>query len=400
MNIFLQSPKKKKMPRSVFAAASNPHYPQPWQDTCPRLLAPLTIWLCVTISLRYGYYGDCNMLLGPSSSRLFEANSVFVKQVEVTDTYRKGVILYGFSQKPELNVEESWNVSNIMIVGSYRRKGFSLWLNKGSRIQLGFEAEKSSLNQLEVSVTKGEDETLLPTNSPTADLLKYSTSTEGKEAEYFIEEDDRYYIGIINPNPRSIMVVMNTTVSSKMYDDTKAKSMCSSTGSGSCRLDVLFPNTQYVVVTTPNNGNLDEWFIELSFVARLAAYVSILGVLVIIIFLMLKFLGACNEEIDETEQPATSVATETEPLLPEKVIGLPYGTDEDDQESGTGSSSEDLYDGKICVICYDMPRNCFFVPCGHCATCQDCANRIMEGENRVCPICRRLVHKVRKLIIP
>ena len=130
--------------------------------------------------MRYVYYGDCDMLLGPSSSRLFEANSVFVKQVHVTDTDRKGVVLYGFSQKPELSLEESWSVSNYMIVGSYSHKvttlqnlnfhpylwkeilscgifcqGFSLWLNKGSRIQLGLEAEKTSLNQLDVSVSKG-----------------------------------------------------------------------------------------------------------------------------------------------------------------------------------------------------------------------------------------------------
>lgn len=115
------------------------------------------------------------MLLGPSSSRLFEANSVFVKQVHVTDTDRKGVVLYGFLQKPELSLEESWGVSNYMIVGSYRRKGFSLWLNKGSRVQIGLEAEKTSLNELEVSVIKGERkyDTLLPTNSIGADLFNY-----------------------------------------------------------------------------------------------------------------------------------------------------------------------------------------------------------------------------------
>lgn len=391
------------MHRSVLAAQSNHHprhqYSQRCQETRVCLLAPLSICLCVAISMRYGYYGDCDMLLGPSSSRLFEANSVFVKQVHVTDTDRKGVVLYGFSQKPELSLEESWSVSNYMIVGSYSHKGFSLWLNKGSRIQLGLEAEKTSLNQLDVSVSKGvrEYETLLPPNSLGADLFNYDTA--GKAAEYVIEEDDRYCIGITNLNPRSIMVVMHVNVSSKMYDSTKAKSMCS-TGSGTCHLNLLFPITQYVVVTTPNNGDLGQWHVELSFVARLLAYICILGVVVIIIFLLLKLLGACNEENHEPEHPVTRVAAETEPLLPEKVFRLPYGTDEEDRESSRGSSSEDLYDGKICVICYDMPRNCFFVPCGHCATCQDCANRIMEGETRVCPICRRLIHKVRKVIIP
>ena len=74
----------------------------------------------------------------------------------------------------------------------------------------------------------------------------------GREAEYVIEEDDKYYLGIVNTNPRNIIMAMNVNVSSKMYDTTKAKSMCS-TMNGSCRLSLLFPNSQFVTVTTPNN---------------------------------------------------------------------------------------------------------------------------------------------------
>lgn len=76
----------------------------------------------VVISLRYGYYGDYRMLLGPCSSRLFKANSVFVKQVEVRDNGRKGLILYEFSRKPDLNLEENWSVTNYVIIKSYSRK--------------------------------------------------------------------------------------------------------------------------------------------------------------------------------------------------------------------------------------------------------------------------------------
>lgn len=76
----------------------------------------------VTVSLRYGYYGDCRMVLGPSASRLMKASSVFVKQVEVRDDDKKGVLLYGFCEKPELSFETNWSVSKVLIVGSYRRK--------------------------------------------------------------------------------------------------------------------------------------------------------------------------------------------------------------------------------------------------------------------------------------
>ncbi|KAF7137807.1 hypothetical protein RHSIM_Rhsim07G0222600 [Rhododendron simsii] len=189
-------------------------------------------------------------------------------------------------------------------------------------------------------------------------------------------------------------MVVNVNVSSKIYDTTTAESMCSTTN-GSCRLDLLFPNTQFVA------GELGEWYIELSFVARVVTYIAILGFVIIVIFLILKYLGACEGDHTREEETQERQVTEADPLIPEKPFRLPYGTgDEDDLESGSSSSSEDLYDGKICVICYEEPRNCFFVPCGHCATCYTCAQRIMDGETKVCPICRRLIHKVRKLLIP
>lgn len=92
------------------------------------------------------------------------------------------------------------------------------------------------------------------------------------------------------------------------------------------------------------------------------------GILIIIVLLIIKYLGDSRN----------NAASEIESLVPEpeKIIGLPYGTDEDNNyKTGSSNSSDDVYDGKICVICYDVLRNCFFVPCGHCATCHDCAIR-------------------------
>ncbi|XP_044509868.1 E3 ubiquitin-protein ligase APD2-like isoform X2 [Mangifera indica] len=348
---------------------------QRWRESSARLIAPLTLWICVTLSLKYGYYGDCRMVLGPSSSRLMKASSVFVKQIEVRDDDKKGVLLYGFSEMPELSFETNWSVSNFLIIGSYGRKGFSLWLNKGSRIHMRLEIQSKSSNQFQVVMVKG------------------------KAAKYSIEEDDRYYIGVINMNHKSILMTMTVNVTSKMYDLTKAKNVCS-TLKGSCRLQLLFPNTHYVILTTPSNGDLDGWYIELSFVARVLTYIAILGFIIIIIFLVLKYLGACDGE-DSLVDSATREVSETDPIIPEKTVQHTYGTNEEDDDSGSSSSSsEDLYDAKLCVICYDDQRNCFFVPCGHCATCYNCAQRIMEEDSKMCPICRRLIHKIRRLFSP
>ncbi|KAF8023190.1 hypothetical protein BT93_F0634 [Corymbia citriodora subsp. variegata] len=380
---------------------------QRWHEAWARLLAPLTLWLCVSVSLRYGYYGDSRMVIGPSSSRLIKASSLFVDRVEVRDDDRKGVSVYGFSEKPQLSYETNWTVSNYLIVGSYNRKGFNLWLNRGSKIRMRWEAQTSLLNQLQVALIKGElkYETLQPSFSSSPDSAALKEPINFKEAEYYIEEDDKYYVRVINANSRSTIMSMSVNVSSKIYDITKATIMCSAL-EGSCQLKLLFPNTQYVVVTTPSNGDLGDWYIELSFVARVVTYIAILGFIVIVIFLILKYLGVCDVEnevyVDDTPAVPVREVTETAPIMPEKSSRSTYGTNEEEDDDGgsSSSSSEDLYDAKLCVICYDEQRNCFFVPCGHCATCYDCAQRIMEGESKVCPICRRLIHKVRRLFTP
>lgn len=96
----------------------------------------------------------------------------------------------------------------------------------------------------------------------------------------------------------------------------------------------------------------------------------------IVIYLVLKFLGVSggDDQIQNTnvvmEVPTQN---ESEPLINQ----LSYETNaEDDEESRVSSSSSvELYDEKLCVICYDEKRNSFFVPCGHCATCFQCAQR-------------------------
>ena len=62
------------------------------------------------------------MVLGPNSSRLMKASSMFVEEVEVRDENRKETLLYGFSEKPELSKEANWSASNYLVVGSYGRK--------------------------------------------------------------------------------------------------------------------------------------------------------------------------------------------------------------------------------------------------------------------------------------
>lgn len=97
----------------------------------------------------------------------------------------------------------------------------------------------------------------------------------------------------------------------------------------------------------------------------------------IMIMLIMKFMKTYDQEADLRQVVVSS--SETDRLLPKDTMPASnYGTCCQQDlvlENYSSSSSEDLYDENICIICYDNSRNCFFVPCGHCATCCACAER-------------------------
>ncbi|XP_026657922.1 E3 ubiquitin-protein ligase APD1 [Phoenix dactylifera] len=369
--------------------------PHQGQRKCAQALLLLLVWIWVAMGLRYGYYGKHQLVLGPNSSRMMKTSSLFVEQVQVKDKASQGILLYGFKERPELSLETNWTVSNHLFVDSYDRQGFSMWLNKGSRIWMAWEVTHGggSHEDMLVVLIKGEQNL--------KELQRYypgsHVAAEGnREAEYTIAEDDSYYFGVVNLSPRTMVLIMKVNVTSKIYDISRASNICSTTD-GLCKLELHLPSTCYYVLTTPNTDMpITVWQVELSFVARLVSYLVITGFIVVIVYMVLKYLGACDSEQTLQVQVQTE-ATETDPILPRKEMPCTYGTNEEEPESSSSSSSEDLYDGKICVICYDERRNCFFTPCGHSATCYTCAKRIMEDENKVCPICRRLIHKLRRL---
>ncbi|KAF9622020.1 hypothetical protein IFM89_029240, partial [Coptis chinensis] len=103
-------------------------------------------------------------------------------------------------------------------------------------------------------------------------------------------------------------------------------------------------------------GDVNAWFIEVSFVARSVTYITILGLNVLVVLLALEYLGACEG------QRTSDGVTKAYPLKPEKTKKFTHGTNEEDAESGKCSSSENLYERKICVICYNAQRNSFLVP--------------------------------------
>lgn len=96
---------------------------------------------------------------------------------------------------------------------------------------------------------------------------------------------------------------------------------------------------------------------------------------------------------DGTRGQYEVIRPEREPLLSNKdddlsSWGSSYDSvshDEDDLEEflalgphegkslGDGENSNNTR--RLCAICFDAPRDCFFLPCGHCVACFACGTR-------------------------
>ncbi|CAN4079737.1 unnamed protein product [Withania somnifera] len=159
--------------------------------------------------------------------------------------------------------------------------------------------------------------------------------------------------------------------------------------------------SQYHILVSLNQEDQDQRQIAIEYILNVVVYSSVILVLLMVAMLLIKLLGVFDGEITRNDD---TIRRETNRLISKEGASLSYGTcDEDDLESGNycsrTSSSEDLYDENICIVCYDEKRNCFFIPCGHCATCYSCAKRITEEENKSCPICRRVIGRVRRVLL-
>lgn len=111
-----------------------------------------------------------------------------------------------------------------------------------------------------------------------------------------------------------------------------------------------------------------------------------------LIMLSIRFCNICRNSGRNGHQ-AGEMESERTPLLSHKdddssSWGSSYDSnsqEEEDLEKWLEVNSvggEALAEGenlrRLCVICFDSLRDCFFLPCGHCATCFTCGTRYVE----------------------
>lgn len=72
--------------------------------------------------------------------------------------------------------------------------------------------------------------------------------------------------------------------------------------------------------------------------------------------------------------------SESNPLLSQKDDNTSNSEDDDHEDDAQDAVEpnpvkDDEDSCHSCAICFEAPKDCFFIPCGHCAACFGCANR-------------------------
>ncbi|XP_050381708.1 E3 ubiquitin-protein ligase APD2 isoform X2 [Argentina anserina] len=368
------------------------------------------------MTLILGVYGSETLELGPNTSILLQPNPIFVQSIKVEELNisSPGLVLYGFYDTPPLNTETTWSEVHRAAVPADSHKEWIYYLNKGSQITISYNI--SSSTSIFLIIAQGKEGLAQWLEEPTYPntTLSWNLVHGSGKIQQDISTSYSYYISVGNMNYEDVEVQFNFTVDALLYDTSEAYYKCTFTDT-SCSLKILFPNGNVGLLTSPGpEQNIDNRYVKLSYGPRWATYIIGIGAMTILMLLAFHFLSKfrCNNE-DGTRVQHEEFRPERAPLLSYKdddqsSWGSSYDSasnDEGDLEDLMAAGSLDgksLRDGesnntrRLCAICFDAPRDCFFLPCGHCAACFDCATRIAEAA-ATCPICRRNIKKVRKI---
>ncbi|CAL1378764.1 unnamed protein product [Linum trigynum] len=388
-------------------------------DTWSCVTVVLTFWCFISMTLIFGVYGPERLKLGPNCSLLIEPNPLFVQAVKVEELNDSspGLMLYGFYESPPLDVVETWSDSHSGIVPSNSHEEWVYHLNEGSEINISYTVNSSS-SAVFLVIAQGEEDFNQWLEEPAYPNVTLSWQViHGSGAIYQrINRSSLYYVGVGNLNSCKVQVHLKITIRALLYDTSGAYYKCAFPG-GLCSLTVLFLAKNPVLLTSPSTEQValgKEWYVKLSYEPRWAIYIlGIAGMSALMLVglnVLNKFrsmngersgggglepgraplLSNKDDDLSSWGSSYESVSSE-ENDLGELMAG---GSAEGGKSSRDGENSS--YTRRLCAICFDAPRDCFFLPCGHCVACFACGTRIAEASGS-CPICRRQMKKVRKI---
>lgn len=384
------------------------------------VISVLTFWLFVSLTLILGVYGTVDIRLGPNSSVLFQPNPVFVQSLTVEDLNgtNSGLMLYGFYKSPALDVVNAWSKVRNLYVPADSYQDSLYFLNKGSQINISYHVKSPGFSLVLVVAegNEGLNQWLLDPKYPNT-TLSWNVIYGSGVVQQNIPKSSSYHVAVGNLNSKEINVKLTVEVRALLYNTTESFSKCSFS-SGKCSSSILFPSENAFLLTSPKAGNGshdDYWNVKLFYGPRWTTYVlGIAGMTLLMLAVFSCFKRSGYNQEEGTTALFEGVAPHRAPLLSQKDDNLSCqssscGSVSDDEKGYEDSlavsslerkhsrdSENDNSKRRLCAICFDAPRECFFLPCGHCVACFSCGTRI-TGAAGTCPICRRNIRKVRKI---
>ncbi|KAL7248548.1 hypothetical protein ACSBR2_003310 [Camellia fascicularis] len=390
-------------------------------DTWSCIIVVLTFWFFVSMTLILGVYGAVNLQLGSNCSLLITPNPLFVESIKVEqlDEANNGPILYGFYKEPPRDVVTTWSETQSTYIPAHLYKDWVYILNEGSQINVSYSVNSPSSSSLILIIAQGNEgfaQWLEDISYPNT-TLSWNVIHGSGIIQQDIFQSSTYYVAVGNLNQEEVEVQLNISLKAFLYNTSDAYYNCA-VAHGACSLKMFFPNGNTAVLTSPGpeqGTTSDQWYVKLSYGPRWITYLVGIGVMTVFMLLAFHFLNnfQCTREEGNRFQFG-ELRSERAPLLTQKdddlsSWGSSYDSvsqDDEDLEDGLAVGSlegKPLKDGeynnnirRLCAICFDAPRDCFFLPCGHCVACFACGTRIADLAG-TCPICRRNMKKVRKI---
>ncbi|RVW56570.1 hypothetical protein CK203_086727 [Vitis vinifera] len=330
------------------------------------------------------------------------------------DEPKPGPMLYGFYEPPPLDVENTWFETHDASVEANFHKEWIFFLNKGSEVDISYSVKAPRSSPLSLVIAQGRESLVEWIEDPSYPntTLSWNIIYGSGKVQQEIFKSSYYYVAVGNLNSEEVKVQLNLTMKTFLYNTTKAYYKCS-LGNRLCSLKLFLLRANSAVLTSPGHvlectewtvivvqgSSNDDWLIKMSYGPRWITYFVGSGAMTVLILLAFR---ACNTfQTIIGDGTGYQVGTgETEPeraplLLPKDDDASSWGSsydsishDEEDLEEWLAVSSlegniskEGENNGnprRLCVICCDAPRDCFFLPCGHCAACFTCGTRISE----------------------
>ncbi|KAI9195384.1 hypothetical protein LWI28_014372 [Acer negundo] len=383
-------------------------------DTWSSFATAIPFWfLAASLLVIFGFYGSLDLQLSSNYSLLIQPNTFFVQTIKVKQVCQQNsgmLMLYGFRKPPPLDVEKAWTEThNVAVV--FEHKEWLYYLNKGSKVDIFYSVKSPSSAALSLVIVQGRNGLIDWVDDPSDpnQTLSWNIMFGSGVIQQEIPESDFYYIAVGNFNSQQVEVQLNFTVNAVVYNTSNAYYSCS-VSSHKCSLRLYFLSGNLAVLTTTGPTELntsifqsafnDNWNVRISYEPRWIAYCAGSGVMTVLLLLSFRLCKASSQTTTLTDAfriRAGDMGSARNPLLVHQ--------DDDDlwcEASSSDSPSPDEEDlegssnKRICVICYDAPRDCFFLPCGHAASCYACATRIKE-EHGLCPMCRKATKKVQRI---